>query len=365
MATKTKTDRLVVDRKALLYGLGTVIPAAPTRSSLPVLSGVRLRRDRGRLRLTTTDLELWIDHRIDAEVPKKFDVVVNARLFRKVLTAAMGDVWIERTDSGLAVGWGRTTVTLDVLPTDEYPGDRVVEGKVLRFTAKDVELIRKIANFACLGDYRPILCGLRFSNDKPMPGVAGTDSYRLGVAKLSTKVPRDFLMPAAVARHLPMRLLDTETIDVVLDERHVQFKFGDTTIQSVLIQGEFPDIGKFAPKTSPCNLTFNRQELIRAARNAAMLTAGVVPVRLKFDLATMTAAVTLTAQTFGTVDTSVDFRSSADLPAETCAFNAVYLAQMLEALTCEDVTLEMSSPLKPVLVRDEDLTMLLMPVRVS
>lgn len=363
----TTITRLTADRKALIAGLNTVIPAAaPRGTSLPVLAGVRLRAEKGKLRLTATNLELTIDHRIPVQdMPDDLDLVVNARLLRKILGVAQGEITIERTDdAGLAVKWGRTAASLVSLPADEFPRSVAVTGDNIIFSALDVEKIRKIANFASNDDARPILTGLRFSNSYPR-GVAGTDSYRLGVAELSTEFPRDFLMPSIVARHLPMRLLDTEEIHATVGDREILLSFGETSIKSTLIEGDFPPIERLVPATSPCNITFNRDELARAVRTSAVLYESTEPVRFVFDPAAKTATLRLARSDVGTIDTDVDFRTDGNVPPESCAFNPIYLGQLLESLTCEDLTLEITSSLKPVLVREGPWTLIIMPVRVS
>lgn len=364
--TTATTRPLVVDRKALLQGLTTVIPAVAGRgASLPMLSCVRLRRTDDRLRMTGTNLELTIDQTVPAQaIPEDLDVAVNARVLRKVLQASYGDVTIKPDGTALELAWGRTTASLTLQPVEEFPNLRSVEGDQIDFTAHDVELIRKVANFASKDDARPILTGLRFSDEHPA-GVAGTDSYRLGVARLSTKIPRAFLLPANVARHLPIRLLDTEGVTATLGDRDINLTFGDTTISSVLIEGEFPRIAPLVPDTSPCNITFDRAELTRAVRTAATLFTDAQPVRFDFDPKERTARLGLACTDVGKIDTVVDFKINDNVPSSSCAFNPGYLAQLLESLAEDTVTLSMTDSLKPVLVREGPWTLLIMPVRVS
>src|SRR5579871_115072 len=55
-------------RKDLFEGIAVVGKAVATRSSLPILTHVLLRQDEGtgRLHMTATDLEMWIEHTLPA-----------------------------------------------------------------------------------------------------------------------------------------------------------------------------------------------------------------------------------------------------------------------------------------------------------
>lgn len=376
--TAERTD-LTVERTHLLHAVAQVMPAASRCQSLPILAGIRLQRDGDSLRLTATDLELSISTLIPASCPKKFDVVVHARLLQRLVKEAAGPLTLTITQEPevdrVTVKWARTVATLTAFPISEWPDTPAqTGGRTFELTAGDVELIRKMANFASRDDARPILTGMYFGPD----GVVTTDSYRLGVAHLSSvDIPdksfakpngEGFLVPAAVARFLPMRLLDTETATVTLDDggSYVTIESAGLTIRACLIHGEFPPYKKLIPERPASRITFNLTDLKVAVRTASIMAIDAQPVRFFLDPGAMRAHVAATNRDVGEVDTEVDLVAvEGQVPPSTSAFNVVYLGELLNMLTEETVTFEMIDALKPMVVREGPLTLLLMPVRVS
>lgn len=378
MPTSTKTKPatgVTVERKHLSQGLDQVAPAAAGRgTSLPVLTGVHLQSEPDRLRLTCMDLDVSVTTTVPAVTTGDLDVVVNNRVLRDLVRCAAGPIDLVSQPLAtsadeppvLTVAWGRTVAQLELYSRDEWPRQPQQDGETFTLTAGDLDLVRRMANFASHDDARPILTGLRFSREHPA-GVAATDSYRLGVAELEADLPdKPFLLPARVARFLPPRLLDTETATVTLekDRRYARIAVGEISIRVVLVDGEFPPISRLIPENTPNRWTFNRAELAAAVKTAGVLSIDATPVRLQVDRKAGTVQVLGVHHDLGQLYTTVDATIEGDLEV-TCAFNARYLNQLLTTLEGETVSLELTDALKPMVVREGVQTHVLMPVRVS
>jgi DNA polymerase-3 subunit beta len=59
-----------VSKEKLLEGLQTVQNVVSTRTTLPILSNVLLQADEGKLRFTTTDLDVGISGSVEAAIEK-------------------------------------------------------------------------------------------------------------------------------------------------------------------------------------------------------------------------------------------------------------------------------------------------------
>src|SRR5674536_71583 len=105
--------KLTCDRSALVDKLAILARGVSTRSALPVLSGIMLQAQEGRLDLYSTDMELSIKASLSTSVEHAGEIVVPARLFTDVvrnlpeeqvaisenqalfkLAGPTGDVWI-------------------------------------------------------------------------------------------------------------------------------------------------------------------------------------------------------------------------------------------------------------------------------
>lgn len=361
-ATDTGT---VVQRQHLVQALNQVAAnAAPKGSSLPVLAGVRLQVDDGRLTVTTTDLDLEVATTVQAE-GDHLDAVVPAKLLKQLVATANGPIAIRPGDTvdELVVTWGRTTALLRTLPIDEWPRPKPVDGDEHKLTAPDVAAFRRVANFASRDDARPILTGVLVNGIE----IAATDSYRLAVAQLTTKLweaQGPILLPSRVARYLPP-LLDSEHATLTVDGLYAEIRLGEIRLRTVLIDGDFPPYERLIPTTSPSHVTFNRAELADAVRTATVMAQEAAPIRIVLGDSRTEATILSVTQDIGQVGTIVAATVEGAPPPHTAAFNPTYFAALLTTCSGENVTLELIDQLKPALIREDPYTLLIMPVRVS
>src|SRR6185436_12958132 len=75
----TPDMKFSVSKEKLLEGLQTVQNVVSTRTTLPILSNVLLQADEGKLRLTTTDLDVGISGAVEATVEKPGATTLPAR----------------------------------------------------------------------------------------------------------------------------------------------------------------------------------------------------------------------------------------------------------------------------------------------
>src|SRR4051794_38633766 len=68
-----------VSKEKLLEGLQTVQNVVSTRTTLPILSNVLLQAGDGRLRLTTTDLDVGVSGGVEAQIDKPGATTLPAR----------------------------------------------------------------------------------------------------------------------------------------------------------------------------------------------------------------------------------------------------------------------------------------------
>ena len=117
--------KLAIERAALLKSLGHVQSVVERRTTIPILSNVRLEAAKGTLGLTATDLDLSVVESTKAEVTQPGATTAPAHtLYDVVRKLPEGTrVTIERSASGgeITLRSGRATFDLPCLPADEFP----------------------------------------------------------------------------------------------------------------------------------------------------------------------------------------------------------------------------------------------------
>lgn len=359
--TATLTDTASITRQHLLQALHQVTPAV-ARTSMPVLGGVRITVDDGRAAITATDLDIAVTTRVPAG--GHLDVVVPARLLQKLAQHTAGDITLEPGDGELVLIWGRTRAQLRTLPLEEWPKPGPVDGTTVKLFADDLERLRRVANYASTDDARPILTGIMLGPTE----LAATDSYRLAVAQWTAPIGPDdgasVLLPARAVRFLPARLLASEHATLTISDHELLLEAGEIEIRVGQVAGDFPPYERLIPTASPTHWRFDRAELLNAVRTATVLCGEASPVRIAVDDNGKASIVGVT-QDVGQVATELDVDDDGARMPLTAAFNPKYLADIVTTCHGEHITLELVDALKPAVVREDPVTLLLMPVRVS
>ncbi len=401
----------------LAKGLSIVGRAVSARSTLPVLGNILLATDQSRLKLSATDLEIAINCWIGAQVQEEGAVTVPARLltdFVNSLPAERIDMALNVRTQSLNIRCARTEGNIKGIDANEFPliptsnGDGQAEGPTSGAIEIPVDTLRKmieqVAFAAATDDSRPMLTGVhaRFQGDRLT--LAATDGFRLSVrrAQLSKAVGEDraVIIPARSLQEVARISADADEeypveIKVIQARNQVLFHltgkadgsskggFQQADVVSQLIEGNFPDYAAIIPKTWVTRVVMDTAEFLKAvrvaylfARDAAnivrlLITPGngersrdVVPTP-RPGICTIQA----TSAEYGDNVTRVEAKSVEGEGIEI-AFNARYLMDVLNVVGTPEVSLEMTRPsapgvIRPVGVGSEEFTHVIMPMHIS
>lgn len=117
--------RITCSRDLLLENLQSVLKTVSTKSTMPVLSGIRVEtKGAGRIELASTDMELSLRLTIEATTEGEGALVVPGRLMTDVVRSLpAGDVSIEMDEKEqvAAVQCGTASFRLNCLPAADFP----------------------------------------------------------------------------------------------------------------------------------------------------------------------------------------------------------------------------------------------------
>ncbi len=384
MAAATLSEGLKASsaRKDLFEGIQIVGKAVATRSSLPILTHVRIAVQGGKLSLMATDLEMWMEHTLPTtSIMAEGAATAPARNFTELL-AAMPDadvaLNIEDETNALHLRCNRANYKLLGLPADEFPllpqvtaeSSFTVDRAVLRDGIKQTL-------FACSSDEtRAILTGVLVIFQGDSLRLVATDTHRLAVRDCAVKGGNgtaSAIVPARAMSEL-QRIIGNEEgdVDVVLSHNQVQFKVvdqrGETTLISRLIDGQFPNYERVIPSQTTKTLTLETGPLVSAIRRAAIVArenSNRVVIRSSED----GERLTLTAESgnVGNAYEEIEVARAGDEGPVEIAFNAKYLADVLGVIDSEGIRLELTEPLRPGVIKptdSENYLCVLMPMQV-
>jgi DNA polymerase-3 subunit beta len=360
------------EKDVLVEALSTATRAVASRGgALPVLSGVKAELQGNTLSLAGRDLDLTIQVTAPVDGQRDGVIVLPARLTADIVRALEpGAVTIDAESGDEAkISSGRSQFSVRLLPAEDFPRVTATVGdEVTLDAATFAEALRQVVRAASHDDARPILTGVLMAAEGDGLRLVATDSYRLAVRDLrGTSVLREgqtVLVPSKALGELGRVLSGADSVTLLLGERDATFIVGGTQLTTRLIEGEFPNYRQLIPNTHPNRLIVGREPLLDALRRVKLLAREATPVRITLKA----EGIELTAITQDVGQAHEDLDAKYEGAEMVIAFNPEYLADGIEAVEGDEVTLETVDALKPAVVRSvesQDYLYLLMPVRVS
>jgi DNA polymerase-3 subunit beta len=275
--------KLTITKPNLLSALAVVKPVT-SRSGLPIVSNVLLVANEKSATLTGTDLDTFLRVRADAVVADKGDVAVRASLLFDIARSADGETITLETDKAgnLHIVSGSGRFKLATVPTKDFPAFPRVKDPV-EFNIED-SLLRSLlaaTSFAASADSTKLTLGGALLRLNGAMTVVACDGRRLAI--VTTEAPAknklDRILPSAAIKEL-QRLLGTDAdkparCSVALGQNLAQFDFGDVTVLTKLIEGQYPDYTKIMPAAGNPVATLDR-ELFLAGVDRCALVADMV-----------------------------------------------------------------------------------------
>jgi DNA polymerase-3 subunit beta len=360
-------------RGDILDALSVVNRGLSSRSTLPILSSVLLSASGDSLTLQSTDLEVSVRHRMSVKVDDEGSCVIPGKLLLDIVRSLPeAAVTIDASNKDRAqITAEHASFEVRTLHAEDFPKfpevqpDRAVDLPVETVA----EAVKQVARSASRDETRPVLTGVLMVVDTGRLRMVATDSYRLAVREVSLDEPiEDFeiVVPSKAVEEIPRLAAGQERFKLGIAENQVVFEAGETTYVSRRIEGKFPNYKQLVPSEAETTVKIDRGEFLESVKRVSLLAQQNAPLRVAIDPAE--ATMTLTASTPDVGDAQEALMVEAEGEKVEIAFNAAFLAEGLQAAQEETVAVEVTTPLKPGVLRSiggEEFIYILMPVRIG
>lgn len=361
-------------QQKLNRGLSLAGRLVGTKTTLPVLNNVLLKAEKGKLVITSTDLEIAIISKIGAKVEKEGQITIPSRVLSDFV-AANKDKKINLTlkENSLTLKSKHSQAHVRGIGADEFPLIPKVKGKTT-FKLESGELLETLNQTviaAATDDARPNLCGVYTKIKGKQLLLVATDSYRLAEKKIALKQTesveeKDFIVPLK-AVHEVQRILgsvEPARVKVRVNENQLAITLPGVEIISRLVEGEFPKYQQIIPDRFETKTSLNAGEfgdLVKIASVFAREAANNVQLNLESK---GEVAVNATSDQVG--DNRSKLKAEVKGKSNKIAFNAKYVSDVLAVLGDQEIDLEMTGSLNPGVVRpkkDKNYLYVIMPLR--
>lgn len=371
------TTTITLPRASWLAAIAAPVHAIERRHAIPVLANVLITAAGGLMRVTGTDLDIAISTSTDIPAGGSGQVTLPGGLLHDILRKMPdgASVTLSWDGASASVAAGRSRFRLPTLPADDFPPPLSAGDDAVRFSMPAANLagmIKAVDYAISTEETRYYLNGIYLhiagAADGPVLRMVATDGHRL--AQIDALAPTDsedlpgIIVPrkavAEIAR-LAAAAGKEAVAEISASAAAISVDFGDCTITSKLIDGTYPDCGRVVPANNDIEFTAESARLA-AAVDRVMLASGEKARAVRCDFSR--GALALLARSEGNEgvdDIEVDGTGEIQI-----GVNGAYLLSALAAMAAEFVTIALSDPSSPILLRPRgggDRLAVIMPMR--
>ncbi len=367
---------LSISKEQILNGLQSVQNIVSTRTTLPILSNVLLRAENDRLELTATDLDVTITCTVEASVKKPGATTVPVKkLFGIARELSNSEIEMETDDKQVtSLRSGSSFYKIRGLGAEEFPPPpKFKEDKKVSLPQEKIKAMLKRTSFAISSDEsRYVLNGIFISLKEHKLTMVATDGRRLAMADeevdISDKSQGEFIVPAKAVNELNRLLQDQGELEIKYSDNQAAFtlsgeKGANVLLVTKLIEGNYPNYRQVIPAETKERIALSREEFLHALRRAEIMTSEKQnSVRLTFTKNNL--AITANSPEVGEARESIAVNYKGKDMA--IAFNPGYVIEPLNALSDDEVFLELIDELSPgVLKINGPFLYVVMPMRLT
>ncbi len=362
-----------VERSKLLDAVTKLQRVVGAKTSMPVLEGILISAEQGKITLISYNLEMGMKKEIYAKCEEEGDIVINARLLADILRR-MNGVGVEiSADEKLNchIKCGEATFDIMGMAATDFPEmPSVTDAQTISVDGKLLLENVKGTIFAAAQNEgaRPILTGLNFTFSEKEMQLVAIDGYRLAIRKQKIEGNKNIEFTAtskSIAEVIKLIDEETENVEINVGERLISFYINGYSFISRLIEGEFVNYKKTLPVETKQSVIIPTRELINTIERVSLLISESfsTPVRCYFNELNV---VFTCATSMGRATET--FNIELNGPSFEIGLNSRYLLDALKACESENIKILFNGPNTGVLiepVEGDEFKYMIMPMRLK
>lgn len=365
---------LVCDGLDLSDAVLKVSKAISSRTTNPVLEGIKLSAVGNELTLIATDLELSIEKKIRADVKVEGETVVPGKFFSEYVKKLTNDKIELLTDdkNGLTIKYMDSEGFIQCFLAEEYPAFNTINTEDYFGITKNnfKELINKVIFSVATDDSRPILRGCLLEIGEDIVTGVTSDGYRLSVVRENlafSNIKSSCIVPDKSFREIAKLLDDSDdVINIYIQKNFLMVDLGDTKVITRLLEGEFLAYKQIiSSSVNETVITVNKAQFEDALERASLLSKIGQNNLVKFEMADNSLVLSSNSE-IGNIKEKLGISlEGSDL---VIAFNARYFLEVFRSISNEFVKINFSSASNPCTITPLDgekneFLYLILPVR--
>ncbi|MDH6364341.1 DNA polymerase-3 subunit beta [Enterococcus sp. PF1-24] len=370
-----------ISRNIFMQELQTVQRAIAAKTTIPILTGLKIELNSEGLNLTGSNGDISIetilpldDADADLQVESPGTIVVQARFFNDIIRKLPEDHFSLEVMENHQVNIvsGKANFLINGLDAANYPLLPIIEtNSQFELPVHSLNQIIKETVFSVSAqENRPILTGVHFILKDHILTAVATDSHRLSQRQIpiTQEVQEiDIVIPGKTLIELSRSLTDEEElVEISIMENQVLFRTAKMYFYSRLLEGNYPDTNPLIPTSFNTEIEFSVPMLLSAIERASLLSHegrnNIVRLSVKEDSVVLYG----NSPEIGKVEEDLNFESITGEAIEI-SFNPDYMKEALRAFGGIDIVVKFVSSVRPFILEpvenDAQFIQLITPVR--
>ncbi|MRG62193.1 DNA polymerase III subunit beta [Limosilactobacillus reuteri] len=362
-----------INRSAFISQLNNVLRAISSKTTIPILTGLKMVVNEDNIVLTGSNSDITIESVISANdtnndltIEDTGAIVLPARFFSDIVKKLPDKkVTIEVTSGFQAdITSGSAKFQINGQDAENFPHLPEIETNKSVTLPNDIlkEVIRQTVIAVSKQESRPILAGVHMTLKDGVLTAVATDSHRLAQRKvvlenIDNGIDFDVIIPGKSMEELSGMISDVhEDVQMQVTENQVLFIFGNTHFYSRLLEGNYPETSQLIPQTADTTVELEAGTFLSSIERASLLSHESRNDVVKLSLKPSENLVRISGDSpdIGTVEEEV-VTSVLDGNDLEISFNPNYMKDALRSFGQATIKISFTSPLRPfTLVPTED-----------
>lgn len=364
--------KFVVNGQELGLAVSKVVKAVSTKTTNPILEGIKLSVLGDELTLSATDTEISIEKTIISSTFTEGETVVPGKTFSEFIKKLEGEDEIEFTliENELKINYGASEGYIQTLNAEEFPViNKDIKEKFFTIKQKDFkELILK-SSFACSTDEaRPLLKGCLLEIEGDEISSVALDGFRLAIyrKKIIEKSENFKIIVNSRTLNEIVRILekDDDVVTIIVQKNVLMCEVDGTVLISRLLEGEYIDYKNIIKDDYLSLVKVNKVQLLTAIDRASVLTTDVKKI-VKFDIKENYMTVSSSSEVGKMNENVLINLEGKDL---TIAFNSKFITDCIKVIDDEFINLYFNTKINPCVIKPysgNDYLYLILPLRIN
>jgi DNA polymerase-3 subunit beta len=361
-------------REDLLFGVQIIGKAISAKNTMPILNGILIIAESGRLTLRATDLDIAVQCDVPADVAEEGKPVIadGKRFIDIVRQLPENNINISLiNDYDVKINYGVSSINVRGFESEQFPQLPDLQGDMNGSMKGDIfsRVVKQTAIAASNDEIQPIMTGILLDIEGENINFVATDMHRLTLAKgiwqTANRDSMKVIVPAKTMSDVAALADAEETVEISISHNNICFKLGSTIFVSRLISGQFPDYKPIIPKEESFNhqIFVNKNQLNSSLKRASLLSKDANnTVRLEFK----PEQIVMTANTSDIGDIREVIPAQVQGDELLVGYNLKYILDFLKVSSSENIYMKLSGNLTPGTMTEEDnevFTYIILPLR--